>query len=66
MDLDYRGRGAYVPMIFKDERDPDPSRRYKALVQQRGNTLHYSPDGILWSTEQSRRSVPFCCAVAAQ
>ncbi len=50
VDLDYRGRGAYVPMIFKDERDPDPSRRYKALVQQGGNTLHYSPDGIRWST----------------
>ena len=50
VDLDYRGRGAYVPMIFKDERDPDPSRRYKALVAQRGNTLHYSPDGIHWST----------------
>ncbi len=50
VDLDYRGRSAFVPLIVKDERDPDPSRRYKAVVMQRGNTIHYSPDGIRWSS----------------
>ncbi len=50
VDLDYQGGGAYMPMIVKDERETDPDRRYKAIVAQRGNTLHYSADGVHWST----------------
>ena len=49
VDLDYRGGGAYMPMLLKDEREPDPNRRYKAVVAQRGNQLHFSTDGIHWS-----------------
>ncbi len=50
VDLDYQGRGAYMPMIVKDEGEADPDRRYKAIVAQRGNTLHYSADGIHWTS----------------
>ena len=50
VDLDYQGGGAYMPMIVKDEREANPDHRYKAIVAQRGNTLHYSADGVHWAT----------------
>ena len=53
VDLDYQGRSAYMPMIVKDEREADPDRHYKAIVAQRGNTLHYSADGVHWSAAGS-------------
>ena len=49
MDMGGEGRSAYMPMVVKDEREPDPSRRYKAIVATRGKPLLYSPDGIHWT-----------------
>jgi hypothetical protein len=51
VDLDYQGGNAYMPMVIRDEREPSPDRRYKLVVEQaRGNTLHYSADGIRWTS----------------
>ncbi len=49
MDMSGDGGSAYMPMVVKDEREPDPNRRYKAIVATRGNPLLYSPDGIHWT-----------------
>ncbi len=49
VDLSYRPHGHWA-MVVKDERDPDPEKRYKAMVDHTdGNRLHYSADGIRWS-----------------
>ena len=49
VDLGYRPHGHWV-MAVKDEREPDPEKRYKALVDHTGgNRLHYSADGIRWT-----------------
>lgn len=47
---------AEIPSVFRDDRDPDPSRRYKMYLLCRGGLegkspgfyLLYSPDGITW------------------
>ena len=49
MDMSGDGGSAYMPMVVKDEREPDPDRRYKAIVATRGNPLLHSPDGIHWT-----------------
>ena len=50
VDLGERGGHAYMPMVVHDDRETDPARRYKMIVEQtRGNTLHFSSDGIRWS-----------------
>jgi hypothetical protein len=49
IDLGEGGGHAYMPMVVKDERDPDPGRRYKLIVERSGKDgLHYSADGIHW------------------
>jgi hypothetical protein len=35
--------------IVRDERDPDPGRRYKALFGSSGRALGVSPDGFSWN-----------------
>jgi hypothetical protein len=35
-----------------DPSDPDPSRRYKAIIRDSGFLVGYSPDGFSWRTEQ--------------
>lgn len=37
-----------APYIIVDEHDPDPARRYKALIHP-GPKVAFSPDGIHWS-----------------
>ena len=52
VDLGERDHGghAYMPMVVHDDRDTDPARRFKMIVEQRGrNTLHFSADGIHWT-----------------
>jgi hypothetical protein len=57
VDVDYSEQksggakfAAYMPLVIKDSRETEPSRRYKMIVEQeRGNTLHFSADGIHWS-----------------
>ena len=44
---DPNGPGLYH--IVRDERDPDPSRRYKALFNGRGRGGAISPDGFAWT-----------------
>lgn len=48
-------RGVKYFNVFKDPRDPDPQRRYKAMgesegptLDQRGTAVAFSPDGIHW------------------
>lgn len=49
VDLGYRPHGHWV-MAVKDERDPNPQKRYKALVDHTGgNRLHFSADGTRWT-----------------
>jgi hypothetical protein len=51
LDLDYQGGNAYMPMVVRDGREQSPDRRYKLVVEQsRGNTLHFSADGIRFSS----------------
>jgi hypothetical protein len=51
LDLDYQGTNAYMPMVVRDTRESDPNRRYKLVIEQRrGNTLHFSADGVRWSS----------------
>jgi len=42
-------RGPHGSGIFKDLRDPDPERRYKAFFKARMISVGFSPDGIHWS-----------------
>ena len=44
---DEGNRGLYH--ILRDERDPDPARRYKALMGTHDRVPAYSPDGFTWS-----------------
>jgi hypothetical protein len=51
----WRGGGAYKEWggphgtgIFKDLRDPDPSRRYKAILKDKILSVAFSADGIHW------------------
>ena len=49
VNLAYRPSGHWA-MVVKDEQDPDPKKRYKALVDHSGgNRLHYSADGYRWT-----------------
>ena len=36
--------------VVRDERDPDPQRRYKALLKNENRQPAMSPDGIRWDT----------------
>lgn len=40
-------RGAHGAGVFRDEREPDPQRRYKMIYQ--GMAVRFSPDGLRWS-----------------
>jgi hypothetical protein len=42
-------RGPHGAGIFKDRRDPDPERRYKAFFKGEMISVGFSPDGIHWS-----------------
>ena len=42
-------RGPHGSGIFKDLRDPDPKRRYKAFFKGKMISVGFSPDGIHWS-----------------
>ena len=42
-------RGPHGSGIFKDMRDPDPKRRYKAFFKGTMISVGFSPDGIHWS-----------------
>jgi len=42
-------RGPHGTGIFKDPRDPDPKRRYKAFFKGKMISVGFSPDGIHWS-----------------
>ncbi|MFC1636303.1 family 16 glycoside hydrolase [Planctomycetota bacterium] len=42
-------RGPHGTGIFKDSRDPDPKRRYKAFFKGKMISVGFSPDGIHWS-----------------
>jgi len=41
-------RGPHGAGIFKDPRDPDPNRRYKAFFKGKMISVGFSPDGIHW------------------
>ncbi len=41
--------GPHGSGIFKDLRDPDPKRRYKAFLKAEILSVAFSPDGIIWS-----------------
>jgi hypothetical protein len=36
--------------VLYDPRDPDPSRRYKAIIRDAGFLAGFSPDGLRWKT----------------
>lgn len=40
--------GPHGSGVFKDLRDPDPDRRYKALIKHGMLSVAFSPDGIHW------------------
>ena len=40
--------GPHGTGVLKDLRDPDPNRRYKALLKSRILSVAFSPDGIHW------------------
>lgn len=40
--------GPHGAGILKDRRDPDPNRRYKALLKSKILSVAFSPDGIHW------------------
>jgi len=42
-------RGPHGAGIFKDLRDPDPARRYKAFFKGKTISVGFSPDGLHWS-----------------
>jgi len=42
-------RGPHGSGIFKDPRDPDPKRRYKAFFKGKMISVGFSPDGIHWN-----------------
>jgi len=42
-------RGPHGSGIFKDPRDPNPKRRYKAFFKGKLISVGFSPDGIHWS-----------------
>jgi hypothetical protein len=44
---DIGGRALYH--IIRDDRDPDPARRYKGLLGNKGRQPAISPDGITWA-----------------
>lgn len=41
-------RGPHGTGIFKDRREPDPTRRYKALLKSKLLSVAFSEDGIHW------------------
>lgn len=45
--------GPHGTGIFKDLRDPDPERRYKAILKRDILSVAFSPDGIRWDTTHS-------------
>ena len=57
------------PCVFRDEHDPDPSRRYKLFVSdyqprsdgrphEPGTYVCFSPDGIHWDVSEYNRVLP--------
>lgn len=42
-------RGPHGAGVFRDSHDPDPSRRYKMLLQGRSTSGSFSPDGLHWT-----------------
>jgi len=53
MDPELGARALYH--ILRDEREPDPAKRYKAMMGQHGRKPFASPDGLTWTelpTEQ--------------
>jgi hypothetical protein len=42
--------GPHGAGIFKDLRDPDPERRYKAILKEKILSVAFSPDGIHWGS----------------
>ena len=41
-------KGPHGSGIFKDLLDPDPDRRYKAILKAETLSVAFSPDGLLW------------------
>jgi hypothetical protein len=56
VDVDYSEQrpsgvqfGAYMPLVVEDKMETERAHRYKMMVEQdRGNTLHFSGDGLNW------------------
>jgi hypothetical protein len=43
-------RGPHGAGVFRDEREPDPARRYKMICREpAGMAARFSPDGLVWS-----------------
>ena len=42
-------RGPHGAGVFKDPREPDPSRRYKAFFKSGRMSVAFSPDGLHWT-----------------
>ena len=40
--------GPHGSGVFKDLRDPEPDRRYKAILKSEILSVSFSPDGIHW------------------
>jgi hypothetical protein len=59
--------GTQCAGVFKDLRDPDPTRRYKMLFscapdgtsKSWMSSIAFSPDGIHWSTPDKPAAIPF-------
>ena len=48
-DKDNPNEGPHGSGIFKDDRDPDPNRRYKAILKGEYISVAFSADGLHWS-----------------
>ena len=48
------GDGPHGTGIFKDMREPDPQRRYKAILKSEILSIAFSPDGIHWGKAMTR------------
>ena len=48
-------RGPHGAGVFRDDREPDPQRRYKMFYQ--GMAVRFSPDGLHWSDPVSCREI---------
>ena len=53
--------GAILPNVFKDNLDPDPSRRFKMITHLNGKGYHtfVSPDGLHWSQSSVQPIAPW-------